>query len=175
MERGRSIVLALAAAILLAAAPTWAADDTTGKVSIETTSVAAGIGVAWGDGVLEYRGQRYPFTVTGFALGDVGVSKMVAKGEVYNLNDVADFDGTFMAAIASATLGAGAGAAAMQNQRDVKMVWTATNQGLSFSLAQAGINVKLADSERYQAAKAAKNGRHVEAEGAAAASPRPSR
>jgi len=47
-----------------------------------------------------------------------------------------------MAAVAGATLGGGAGAAAMQNQNYVDMVWTATNQGLSLSLAQAGFNVK---------------------------------
>jgi hypothetical protein len=170
MERVRSIVLALAAALVLAAATTWAADDdTTAKVSIRSKSVAAGVGVAWGDGILEYRGQTYPFTVTGFSIGDVGVSRVFAKGEVYNLKHVADFDGMFMAAVASATLGGGAGAAAMQNQKDVKMVWTATNQGVSFSLAQAGINVKLADSEQHQAAK--RGGKS--AEGAPAASPRP--
>jgi hypothetical protein len=171
MERGRSIVLSLAAAaLLLAAVPTWAADDTTAKVSIRSKSVAAGVGVAWGDGILEYRGKAYPFRVTGFSIGDVGVSRVFAKGEVYNLRDVADFEGMFMAAVASATLGGGAGAAAMQNQKDVKMVWTATNQGVSFSLAQAGLNVKLADSEHYQAAKRAGKS----AEGAPAASPRPS-
>jgi hypothetical protein len=159
MKRSRPVVhtLIVVVVLVLAAAPAWAAEDTTGKVSIETMSVAAGIGFTWGDGILEYRGQRYPFTVTGFSIGDVGVSKVFAKGEVYNPKSVEDFTGMFMAAVASATLGGGAGAAAMQNQNDVKLVWTARNQGLSFSLAQAGVNVKLTEDAQYQAARSRRN------------------
>ena len=73
----------------------------------------------------------------------------------------------FMAAVAGATLGGGAGAAAMQNQKYVNMVWTATNQGLSFSLAHAGLNVKFTEQARQQAARIRKN-----AEGQPAAAPR---
>jgi hypothetical protein len=159
MKRSRSILNALVAAatLLLVTYPTWAAEDTTGRVTIESTSVAAGLGVTWGEGVLEYRGQRYPFTVNGFSIIDVGVSKVFARGEVYDLKSVEDFEGVFMAAVVSGTFGGGAGAAAMQNQRDVKMVWTATNQGLSLSLAQAGFKVTMADSEAYRAAQAQRN------------------
>lgn len=173
MKRRRPLVHTLIAMVVLvlAAAPAWAAEDTTGKVSIETMSVAAGVGFTWGDGVLEYRGQKYPFTVTGFSLGDVGVAKVFAKGEVYNLKNAEDFAGMFMAAVAGATLGGGAGAAAMQNQNDVSMVWTATNQGLNFSLAQAGVNVKLTDDAQQQAAKSRRN---ASAEEQPAAAPRTS-
>jgi hypothetical protein len=132
--------------------PAWATDDTIGKVSIETMTVGAGLGVTWGNGVLEYRGQQYPFTVTGFSIGDVGAARTVAKGEVYNLRSADDFAGVFMAAVAGATLGGGAGAAAMKNQNQVDMVWTATNQGLSMSLAQGGLKVRLADEALQRAA-----------------------
>jgi len=171
MERGRPIIRAVIAlaVVVFAAGPTVAAEDTTGKISIVSTSVAAGLGYAWGDGVLEFRGQRYPFKVTGFSIVDVGVAKVFAKGEVYNLKAVEDFEGMFMAAIASGTLAGGAGAAAMQNQNDVKMVWTATNQGLSFSLAQAGINVKFTEEAR-QAARSHRNPSEVQP--AAAPGPR---
>ena len=155
------------AALALAAGPAWAAEETSGTVSIDSMSVAAGLGFAWGDGVLEFRGQRYPFTITGFSLVDVGVAKVFAKGKVFNLKKVEDFEGMFMAAVAGATLGGGAGAAAMQNQNYVNMVWTATNQGLNFSLAHAGLNVKLTEQARQQAARIRKN-----AEGQPAAAPR---
>ena len=36
-----------------------------GTVSIETKSIAAGIGVTWGDGKLSFKGKEYPFTVDG--------------------------------------------------------------------------------------------------------------
>jgi hypothetical protein len=148
-------VCALMAVVVLgvAASPTRAADDTTGLVTIETMSVAAGLGYTWGNGVLEYRGQRYPFIVKGFSIVDVGVARRMAKGEVYGLKTPEDFEGTFMAAVAAGTLGGGAGAGAMKNQREVDVVWTSTSQGLAFSLAHAGINFKFTDEARALAAK----------------------
>jgi hypothetical protein len=151
--KGLRGTLAALAVLMFAAAPASAADTPVGKVSIETMSVGVGLGVSWGQGVLEYQGQSYPFTVTGFSVGDVGAAKMVARGEVYNLKRVEDFTGMFMAASAGGTVGAGAGAAAMRNQNEVNMVWTATNQGLNFSLAKSGLNVKLTDEARQQAAR----------------------
>jgi hypothetical protein len=100
-----------------------------------------------------YQGQEYPFTVTGFSIGEVGATKVVAKGEVYNLHRVEDFAGTFVAATAGATIGGGAGVAAMKNQNGVNMVWTATNQGFSFSLAPSGLNVKLAETSQQGATR----------------------
>src|SRR5437762_821175 len=61
------------------------------------------------------------------------------------------------------------GAAAMRNHNDVNMVWTAANQGLSFSLAQAGLYVKLTEGAR---ALAAKNRTSPGVEGQPAAAPR---
>lgn len=142
-----------AAVVALAVLPARADDDTTGRVTIETMSVAAGLGYSWGNGVLEYRGEKYPFTVKGFSIVDVGVARRVAKGEVYGLKNPEDFEGTFMAAIAGATLGGGAGAAALKNQNEVDMVWTSTSQGLNFSLAHSGINVKFTDEARVRAAQ----------------------
>ena len=154
MRKGAWVCTLLVLAVLVVAvAPVRAQEDNTGKVTIETMSVAAGLGYAWGDGVLEYRGQRYAFTVKGFSVVDVGVQRRVAKGEVYGLKNVEDFEGTFMAAIVGGTLGGGAGAAALKNQNEVDMVWTATSQGLSFSLAHSGINVKFTDEARALAAQ----------------------
>jgi hypothetical protein len=143
----------LLAVLTFTAAPTWAAEDMVGKVSIESRSAALGVGVTQGNGVLEYQGQEYPFTVTGFSIGEVGATKVVAKGEVYNLHRVEDFAGTFVAATAGATIGGGAGVAAMKNQNGVNMVWTATNQGFGFSLAPSGLNVKLAETSQQGATR----------------------
>ncbi len=140
--------LVAAAVLCVGVSPARADEDTTGKVKIETMGVAAGLGYTWGQGVLEYRGQEYPFTVKGFSIVDVGVSRRIAKGEVYGLTKLEDFEGTFMAAVVSGTLGGGAGAAALKNQNDVDMVWTSTSQGLNFSLAHSGITMKFTDEAR---------------------------
>ena len=159
MENKRWFVRALivVAGVMLAAAPGWAAEDTTGKVTIETMSVGAGLGFTWGDGVLEYRGEKYPFTVSGFSIGDVGVAKTDALGLVFNLKNVEEFSGLFMAALAGGTFGGGASAGATHNQNNVSMVWTGANQGLSFSLAHAGVNVRLTPEAQQQAARVRQN------------------
>jgi hypothetical protein len=51
-----------------------------GTVSIETKSIAAGIGVTWGDGKLSFKGKEYPFTIDGLTLVDFGFSKVNAVG-----------------------------------------------------------------------------------------------
>jgi hypothetical protein len=41
-----------------------------GKVSIESRSIAAGIGVTWGDGKLSFKGKDYPFSIDGLTVVD---------------------------------------------------------------------------------------------------------
>jgi hypothetical protein len=122
---------------------TSAQGATTGKVSLESKSVAIGVGVSWGDGVLEYQGKKYPFTVEGLSVIDLGVSKVSAQGDVKNLKKVEDFAGTYTAAGAGAAVGGGAGVAALKNQNGVDMSLVATTQGVKLSLAAAGVTVKL--------------------------------
>jgi len=116
---------------------------TTGKVMLESKSVAIGVGVSWGDGVLEFRGKKYPFTVEGLSVVDLGVAKVSARGDVKNLKKVEDFEGNYTAAGAGAAVGGGAGVAALKNQNGVEMSLTATTQGVKFALAGAGVSVKL--------------------------------
>ena len=59
-RRGFIRMLITVAVVALAVGAARAADDTTGKVTIESISAAAGLGFTWGTGVLEYRGQQYP-------------------------------------------------------------------------------------------------------------------
>src|SRR5262245_12287516 len=116
---------------------------TTGKVTLESKSVALGVGVSWGDGTLEFRGKKYPFTVEGLSVVDLGVSKVSARGDVKNLKKVEDFAGNYTAAGAGAAVGGGAGVAVLKNQNGVEMSLTATTQGVKFALAGAGVSVKL--------------------------------
>ena len=158
MNRKRRVVQGLiaVAALVLTVGHAWA-EDTTGKVTIETISAGAGLGVTWGDGVLEYRGEKYPFTVRSFDVGDIGVAKVIASGMVFNLKSVEDFSGMFAAVAASGTLGGGAGSGAMYNNNKVSMVWTGTNQGLDVSLAHSGVNVQLTQEAKLRAAHVRRN------------------
>jgi hypothetical protein len=114
-----------------------------GKVWIESTSVAVGIGVSWGDGKLTFQGKEHVFDVKGLSVIDLGVSKVTATGEVFNLKKVSDFSGNYVAGQAGATVGGGAGALIMRNQNGVVMKLTGTGQGVQLTLAGSGVDVKL--------------------------------
>ena len=136
--------LGLGLATLCSATSTAPAQgDTSGKVTLESTSIAIGVGVSWGDGVLEYRGQKYPFTVKGLSVMDLGVSKVTARGVVQNLNKLEDFSGNYVLAGAGASVGGGEGVAALKNQNGVEMALTATGQGIRLSLPHGGVDTKL--------------------------------
>ena len=129
--------------LILGMATISAQEATTGKVTIESKSVAVGIGVSWGDGTIEFRGKKYPFTIQGLSVVDLGVSKVSARGDVANLKKVEDFAGTFTAAGAGGTVGGGMAVAALRNQNGVEMKLTATTQGVKFALAGGGVTVKM--------------------------------
>src|SRR5262249_44840321 len=90
-----------------------------GKVTLATTSIAAGVGVSWGDGTLTFKGKTYPFSIDGLSLVNWGISKAQANGDVYNLTDVSKFGGTFVAAEAGLTLAGGLGGMVLRNSEGV--------------------------------------------------------
>ena len=126
-------------------APAQNKASTKGTVTLESTSVAVGVGVSWGDGILDYRGKKYKFSVKGLDVLDLGVAKVTAKGNVGKLTKLEDFNGNYVLSSAGAAVGGGAGAAALKNQNGVEMTLTATGKGVKFSLGQGGVEVKLKD------------------------------
>jgi hypothetical protein len=113
-----------------------------GKVSIESTSIAAGVGVSWGDGKLNFKGKDYPFSVEGLSLVDWGISKVSATGDVYNLTDVSKFGGTYVAAEAGLTLAGGMGGMVLRNQNGVVMHLRSVSQGAQLQLGTSGLVIK---------------------------------
>ena len=136
-------VFGLSLASIVTAISMTAGQTDTGKVTLASKSVAIGIGVSWGDGVLEYQGKKYPFTVNGLSVLDLGISKVTARGDVAKLKKVEDFSGNYVAAGAGVTVGGGASAIALKNQNGVEMTLTATTQGVKLALAAAGVDIKL--------------------------------
>jgi hypothetical protein len=113
-----------------------------GKVTLESTSIAAGVGVSWGDGKLNFKGKDYPFSVEGLSLVDWGISKAQATGDVYNLTDVAKFGGTYVAAEAGLTLAGGMGGMVLRNQNGVVMHLRSVSQGAQLQLGTSGLVIK---------------------------------
>lgn len=112
-------------------------------LTLEAKSIAVGIGYSWGNGVLTYRGKRYPFKVDGLAVNAVGASRSDARGYVYNLKNLSDFEGTYTAIAAGGTLGGGKGIATMKNGNDVRVTLHSTSRGLEVKAAPEGVKFTL--------------------------------
>jgi len=118
-----------------------ASPDATLKLS--EGSVAAGIGYSWGGGTLTFRGQNYPFKVDGLSVGTVGISRADATGNVYNLNSLEDFNGTYTAVGVGATVAGGGLAVTMRNQKGVELNLVGMTQGLDFKFSVDGVKFTL--------------------------------
>ena len=114
-----------------------------GKVAIESTSIAAGIGVSWGDGKLTFKGKTYPFSIDGLSLVDWGIAKAQATGDVYNLTDPAKLGGTYVAAEAGLTLAGGMGGMVLRNQDGVILHLRSVSQGARLQLGTSGLIIKM--------------------------------
>ena len=116
-------------------------------------TVAVGIGFSWGKGTLAYQGKSYSVKVSGLSVGEVGVNRATAVGNVFNLKNLADFDGNYVAGGAGATVGGGAGLTAMKNQNGVVIELKSTTQGASLKLAAEGLKLSVAKYARRRAEK----------------------
>jgi len=105
--------------------------------------MALGIGWSWGHGTLTYKGKTHKFKVDGLSVGEVGVTKASAKGNVYDLKNLADFDGVYAAAAAAAAAGKGVGVTVVTNDKGVQLSIKSTTTGASLKLAAEGIKIKL--------------------------------
>jgi hypothetical protein len=135
--------LFLFVATLASTAISGEARKPSGRVTVESKSIAAGIGVSWGDGKLTFKGKEYPFTVNGLSVVDFGISRASAVGDVYNLTDVAKFAGTYAAAEAGFTLAGGTGGITMRNSEGVVINLRSTSRGASLTLGTAGLTIAM--------------------------------
>jgi len=147
MVRTKRILLSLAMVVLLLVAVTPGTAqqqyNQVGTVSIDMTSVAAGIGFSSGSGVLRFNGQRYPFKIDGLSVGNVGIASISAVGNVYNLSDVSQFAGSYAAAGAGIALAGGAAGLTMQNQSGVIIDLYAVQQGVQLNIGPQGFNISM--------------------------------
>ena len=144
--RTNRILLSLAMVVLLLAAASngnAAPPYPVGTVSIDLTSVAAGIGTSWGSGVLRYQGNTYRFKVSGLTVGDVGFSTVSAVGNVYNLQKPSDLAGNYAAVGAGIAVAGGVGGVSMQNQKGVQIQLYSVVQGLQLTIGPQGFNIEM--------------------------------
>ncbi len=120
-----------------------AKDTPSGTLEISSKSVAVGVGFTWGGGSLKFQNKAHEFSVKGLSIIDVGASKINVTGNVYHLNKIEDFSGTYVAASAGLVVGGGAEGTVMKNQNGVVIKMTSTQKGLKVKLAPEGITLEL--------------------------------
>jgi len=145
MTRGTLVALTGALTLTLFVPAAHAAKKQKPSATLELTegSVAAGIGFSWGGGTLTYQGKKYPVSVDGLTVGSVGITDATAKGNVYGLKHLKDFNGVYTAVKAGATVGGGGGALAMQNQNGVVVHLVSTTQGVKLTLGAGGVKMEV--------------------------------
>ena len=143
---------ALGLAACLAACTTNPSETTDAKprdaqpdaaMHIEAKSLAVGIGYSWGKGTLDFQGKTYTVSMDGLLVVAAGFTSVTAKGGVYHLKTLDDFDGNYVAVPGGATVGQGAAGVAMINQNGVEVRLVAENAGVTLTLGGSGVKLAL--------------------------------
>jgi hypothetical protein len=112
-----------------------------GTVTVTETFIG---GTTVGKGVLTYQGKKYPFRLIGSVIGPGGLSRVNAAGDVYKLNDIADFPGAYAQGTGQVGLEtAGASDLWLENKAGVIMHLTGTSTGATLSLGRDEILIKM--------------------------------
>jgi hypothetical protein len=146
MRRNRILLsLAVAAFLLMVVTPGVARGPyyAVGSVSIDMTSVGAGVGFSSGSGVLMFKGKRHLFKIDGLSVGNVGISTISAVGNVYNMTSVSQFPGNYAALGAGVTLAGGVAGLKMQNQSGVIINLYAVQQGVQLNIGPQGFTISM--------------------------------
>ncbi len=115
-----------------------------GTLQFSMTRIGFLLGVRWGEGVLTLNdGFQLSFDVSGAKLLETGISTANFDGEVYNLTNLEDFEGTYWGASTQITLIKGKGELQTNNANCVFIRAKSTGGGLQLSApAPEGLAIK---------------------------------
>jgi len=146
------LITGLAAALtILCAIYAFPADAQDAPPSLPSASVTIrqvqiafiGSGTA-GGGTLYYRGRAYPFKLGGLGIGGIGVSRLDATGNVYNMRSPQDINGVYAQVRSGWAIGEqGRGRMWLRNSNGVYLKLHARRQGLALSLGADGMVIQL--------------------------------
>ncbi|MGH7926774.1 MAG: hypothetical protein ACREQV_03155 [Candidatus Binatia bacterium] len=123
-----------------------ATEQLDGTFRLTSRLASSGIGLSWGDGVLTYKGQDYPFTFQAKGLFrdvDPAITAAELSGEVFNLKRVAIFNGTYHAVEAGSSGSGGGTRATMKNSNGVIVKIASKLEGHKFVLGRDGMSITL--------------------------------
>jgi len=142
--RRTAIYAALVTSLVTVAGFSTPSRADTGQVAVVFTKGGFIVGVGGGEGVLVYRGHKYPFTVSGMSVGfTVGASTTKFVGRALNLKGPQSIEGSYAAGGAGGAVAAGAGAVQLQNGNGVILQLSGPKVGAEVSAAVGGVTIKL--------------------------------
>ena len=116
-------------------------DGTVDMQEVQAAYIGSG---SAGTGVLIFRGVNHPFKVGGVGVGGIGLSTIDARGEVYNLSNLAQFPGTYGQARYGFAIGTASGGDLwMQNESGVILHLKAKREGLMLSLGGDAVVISM--------------------------------
>jgi len=114
------------------------------RISLNIVKGGFIIGAAGGTGTLRCGNKTYPLEVGGIKAGLlIGVSKANLSGPVRKLYRVSDIAGTYAGGGAGITVGGGANAVVITNEKGVALVLSGTQVGLEGNLDLSGTVIRL--------------------------------
>jgi hypothetical protein len=155
--RIKSSVFGLLLAIIAVAAPqlSFAADPAAQKpmkdlsgppdatAEFEATQIRLIAGGAKGKGVLNYKGKKYPFTVSGVTVGGIGYTEANGTANIYNLKKLEDFPGTYQGIGAGAAAGPSKGGNSFQSMKEVVITTKSKGEGVALNLGVSSVTITL--------------------------------
>ena len=144
MKTIRSLICAAVVGLAAVAATSTPSRAEIGYLRVLFTKGGFIIGVGRGRGVLSFRGNQYPFKVSGVSIGaTIGASTSELVGRARNLHSAGDIAGVYSAISAGGALAAGAGGVALKNARGVILELHGTRIGVELSAAVGGVRITL--------------------------------
>ena len=114
------------------------------KIEISQWKVGFIVGVSGGKGTLTYKGKSYPLSIKGLRVGaTAGIATADLVGDVYNLKNVKDIEGTYSAAQVSIAVAAGAKSWTLENKNKVTLNLTGKQIGLEVAFDVGGMKIEL--------------------------------
>jgi hypothetical protein len=133
-----------ALAVALTAGLSTPSKAETGTLRVEIVKGGFIVGVGGGNGVLAFKGRRYPFSVSGLSFGaTIGASKTDLVGRAYNLRQPSDLAGTYSAVGGGVAVAGGGGGARLQNANGVVIELQGRKVGLEFSVGVSGATITM--------------------------------
>jgi hypothetical protein len=140
----RAIVRSLLIGLMALAGMAVPSHADSGSVRVVFSKAGFIAGIGGGNGVLTFRGKRYPFRVSGTSLGaTIGISTNQLVGRALNLHKPEDFAGTYSAFGAGGAVAAGVSGVRLQNANGVVLILQGAKLGVELSASVAAVTVTM--------------------------------